>query len=256
MTNDFINISETDTGRQVNFIDSRYYTKDDLHWYPGVTNILNVVSKGKQYETWLKSNGFNADVLAKEAMDQGSHVHQAIQDLLNGKAVTFADADTNKLYYTRNEWIMISKFIDFYTEFKPQTIAVEKVLVSDKLQYGTQLDYICKIGGELTYIDHKTGSLYDSAYLQIAASIQLWNEYYPDTPITKGAVLHLDSTHRGRDKKGLSIQGEGWKLVMVDELDRHWSDFQAIHQIWRRQNEDYKPFNLTYPATYKLTDNK
>ena len=42
----FINITENETGKQVNFIDSRYYTKDEKSLYPGVTNILNVVDKG------------------------------------------------------------------------------------------------------------------------------------------------------------------------------------------------------------------
>ena len=246
----FINIIDTDTGRQVNFLDSRYYTKDEKQWYPGVTNILSVVSKGKQYENWLKSNGFNADILAERAMTQGSHVHEAIETLLKGGEVIFGNYE--RMNYTRNEWIMISRFIDFYTEFKPQTVAVEQVLVSDKLQFGTQLDYVCKLGDELIYIDHKTGSLYDSASMQIAASIQLWNEYFPQNPITKGAVLHLDSAHRGRDRQGKKIQGEGWILTEIEDIEKNWKDFQSIHQIWKRQNADYKPFNQTYPASYSL----
>jgi len=62
----------------------------------------------------------------------------------------------------------------------------------------------------------------------------------------------LDSTHRGRDAKGKSIQGVGWKLVEIDEIDKHWEDFKHIHAIWKRKNPDYKPFNLTYPASYSL----
>jgi len=248
--NDFINIIETDTGKQINFVDSRFYTKDNTNFYPGVTNILSTISKGKQFETWLKSNGFNSDILAERAMTQGSNVHEAIENLLKGNEVSFINGE--RLNYTRQEWIMISRFIDFFTEYKPKTIAVEKVLVSDNLQFGTQLDYVCNIGSDLYYIDHKTGSLYDSAPMQIAASIQLWNEYFPKTPITKGAVLHLDSAHRGRDKTGKKMQGQGWCLVEVEDIERNWSDFQAIHQIWKRQNIDYKPFNLTYPASYSL----
>jgi hypothetical protein len=246
----FTNIIKTDTGEQVHFIDSRYYTKDHINWYPGVTAILGVKSKGKQYENWLKSNGFNADYLAKTAMEQGSRVHQAIQNLLIGEEVKFGTME--QVYYSREEWVMISRFIDFYTEFKPETIAVEAVLVSDKLQFGTQLDYVCKLNGELYYLDHKTGSLYDSASMQIAASIKLWNEYYPETPITKGGVLHLDSAHRGRDKTGKKIQGQGWQLVEIDNIEGNWQDFEHLHAIWKRDNPDYKPFNVSYPASYKL----
>lgn len=246
----FINIVKGEHGEQVQFIDSRYYTKDHINWYPGVTTILNVKDKGKQYANWLKSNGFNADYLAEKAMQQGSKVHQAIQNLLNGEEVRFGDS--SGAFYSREEWVMISRFIDFYTEFKPETIAVEEVIVSDNLQFGTQLDYVCKLNGELYYIDHKTGSLYDSASMQIAASIQLWNEYHPDMPITKGAVLHLDSAHRGRDKTGKKMQGQGWQLVEIDNIAGNWEDFKHLQAIWRRDNPEFKPFNATYPVSYKL----
>lgn len=246
----FINIVDSEQGKQVQFIDGRYYTKDYKSWYPGVTSILGTLSKGKQYETWLKSNGFNADILAKKAMEQGSRVHEAIENLLKGEIVSYGSN------YSREEWVMISRFVDFYTEFKPVTVDIEKVLVSDTLMFGTQLDYVARIKGELYYIDHKTGSLYDSANLQVSASVQLWNEYFPEDPISKGAVLHLDSSHRGRDKAGKKMQGEGWQLVIVDDMGRNWSDFQSIHQIWKRNNPDYKPFNQTYPAVYALKDNQ
>lgn len=249
----FINIVKTSAGEQVHFIDSRYYTKDHEHWYPGVTAILGVMGKGKAYEMWLKSNGFNADILAERAMAQGSRVHQAIQDLLEGKEVKFGTI--GEPLFSRNEWVMISRFIDFYTEFKPKTVAVEAVFVSDNLQFGTQLDYVCELDGELMYIDHKTGSLYDTANMQVAASIRLWNEYNPDNTITKGGILHLDSAHRGRDKSGKKKQGVGWQLVEVDELDKNWDDFCHLQAIWRRQNPDYKPFNLVYPASYILEQN-
>jgi len=250
----FINITETDTGKQVFFIDARYYSKDNKNYFPGITTILGVLSKGKQFETWLKSNGFNADVLTKEAMEQGSHVHGAIQDLLNGKELSFGSIEKGA-NYTRNEWVIISRFIDFYENFKPITIAVEKVIVSDILRFGSQLDFVCMLNNERWIIDHKTGSLYDSASLQVSAYIKLWNEYYPKEPIQKAGILHLDSTHRGRDKQGKSIQGQGWKLVEIENTDKHWEDFKHIQAIWERQNPDYKPFNVSYPATYKLKIN-
>lgn len=246
----FVNIVESDHGKQVQFLDGRYYTVDGNSFFPGITTILSVVDKGAQYKKWLQANGFNADVLARDAMNQGSNVHEAIQKLLNGEEVIFGNA--SKMFYTRNEWVMISRFIDFYTEFKPRTVSVEQVFVSDTLGFGSQLDYICELNGALVYVDHKTGNLYDSSNLQLAAGIQLWNEHNPQNPITKGAILHLDSTHRGRDKSGKKMQGQGWQLVEVEDLDRHWSDFQAIQQIWKRQNPSYVPFNLIFPASYQL----
>jgi hypothetical protein len=247
----FTNIIETETGEQVQFIDSRYYTKDKITWYPGISTILDVVSKGKQYDFWLKSLGFNADYVMREAMNKGSNCHAAIQTLLQGYELSFGEI--GKPNYTRDEWIMISRFVDFYTEFKPETIAIEQVLVSEALGFGSQIDYVCMLNGERWLIDHKTGSLYDSASIQTSAYKQLWDEYFPEQPIQRVGILHLDSTHRGRDKTGKSIQGVGWKLIEVEDIEKNFEDFKHIQAIWKRKNPDYKPFNLIYPAMYKLT---
>jgi hypothetical protein len=247
----FVNVEYTDSGKQVKFIDGRCYTKDNVHYYPGVTTILQIIAKGKQYDTWLKSVGFNSEYLSRQAMEQGSKVHSAIQDLLNGLTVDYGTIEGGAKY-TQHEWTMISRFIDFYTEFKPETIEVEKVLVSDKLKFGTQLDYVCRLNGEVVIIDHKTGNLYDSANLQLAACVNLWNECYPSNKVKKAFVMHLEALTRGRDKKGESTQGHGWKLVPVDNLEQNWEDFKHAHSLWIRANPDFKPFNHTYPATYKL----
>ena len=249
----FINIETTETGEQVKFIDSRYYTKDHEHWFPGISTILQTLNKGKQYEQWLKGMGFNADYLAHKAMAQGSNVHQAIQYLCDGKELKFGTIEKGA-FYTREEWIMISRFIDFYENFKPKIIAVEKVIVSDKLKFGSQLDLVVELNGEVWIIDHKTGSLYDTAQMQLSAYVQLWNEYFPTQKAVKCGVLHLESAHRGRDKAGKSIQGQGWKLVEVENIENNWEDFKHIQALWVRQNKDYKPFNITYPATYKLSN--
>jgi len=248
----FMNFEITNTGEQVKFIDSRYYTRDNEHWYPGITTILSVLSKGKQYENWLKANGFNADVIAEKAMKEGSRIHEAVQMLLEGQEIRFGTMETGA-YYSRTEWVKISRFMDFYTAFKPQTIAVEKVLVSDILRFGSQLDYVCMLDGKRWIIDHKSGSVYDTASIQLASYVKLWNEFFPKEPIECAGILHLDSMHKGRDKTGKSIQGEGWKLIPVEDLEKNWDDFLHLQAIWERQNPNYKPFLVEYPVTYKLS---
>jgi hypothetical protein len=246
----FTNIVDTEHGTQVQFIDSRYYKLNDK-WFPGISTILDVVSKGKEYDKWLMANGFNAKTLAREAMEQGSKVHGAIEQLLKGNEVLFGTMDAGA-FYTRNEWVMVNKFMDFYTGFNPKTIAVEKVLVSEKLGFGSQLDYICELNGKRIIIDHKSGNLYDSALMQLSAYVKLWNESFPSMKVEGAAVLHLESTHRGRDKSGKEIQGKGWKLVPIEDLDKHYEDFTHVQKIWERKNPDYAPFNAIYPASLKI----
>ena len=246
----FIKFEKTEFGEQVNFLDSRAYQKRD-NFFPGVTFILSVISKGKQFENWLKSNGFNADYLAREAMNQGSHVHKGIEILLNNKEITVVDNNGNMIY-TQHEWTMINRFYEFWTNCKPEKIEVEKVLVSDFLGYGGQLDFICKINGELWLIDFKTGSIYDSAYMQLAAYGKLWDEYNPSTPIQKYGIMHLEALTKGADKKGETMQGKGWKLIEIPNVERHFADFQNVHQIWKREYPNWKPFFVIYPVKILL----
>jgi hypothetical protein len=236
--------------QRITFPDARFYTKDNVNWLPGVTTILNVIDKGDQYRKWLQSNGFNADTLSREAMEQGSHVHEGIQDFLKGKEIRWAN-DDGKKFYTKKEWQLISRFIDFFSGFSPKSLAVERILVSEKLGYGSQLDYVCEISGEVWLIDHKTGSLYDSAYMQLAALRELWNEFN-DRKIDKCGVMHLESAHRGRDSKGKSIQGKGWKLVECENTDRDFEDFLHVQAIWKRKNPNFQPFTQTYPDRYSI----
>ena len=236
-------------GQRVSFIDERFYTKDNVIFYPGVTTILGVVDKGSQYKRWLQTNGMNADVIMREAMNEGSRIHEAIELFLKGNEINWA-TDEGVAIYTKSEWIKISKFMDFYDNFKPDIIAIEMIIVSDKLQYGSQLDLICKLNGQRFLIDHKSGGLYDFG-MQLAAMRELWNENFPKEPIEKCAVLHLDATTRGRDKQEKISQGIGWKLVEIDEIDKQFEDFKHVQAIWKRQNPNFRPQNLIYPSSYK-----
>lgn|SRR5512133_737536 len=239
-------------GKQIQFLDGRFYTKDNVSYYPGITTILGALDKGPQYKKWLQTNGINADWLAREAMDRGSRVHEAIQRFLLGEEVRWGTDDNQPIYH-KDEWEMLAKFIDFYHGFKPKVIAVEIVIVSDTLQFGSQLDLICEIPGRdgLWYIDHKSGSLYDSAEMQLAAGAILWNECFPENPIKNTALLHLEAATRGRDKTGKQMQGRGWALKEIGEIEENWIDFAHVHAVWKRKNPNFRPMILTFPDRYK-----
>jgi len=242
-----------DVGKQCKFIDGRFYLSPSGRWLPGYTEVMSVISKGSHYERFLMSNGFNAQIIAREAMEQGSKVHHAIEQFLKDNPVEIKEREDGTYNYTEEEWKRISKFMDFYAEFQPEVIGVESVMASDNLGYGSQLDLICRMpifDNQLIYIDHKTGGLYDTVDMQLAASAMLWNSTYPDLPIQMVAVLHLDAQTRGRDKKGKNIQGKGWKLEIYEDYAKSFNDFQHVFAIWKRKNPDFKPMNVTLPASY------
>jgi hypothetical protein len=84
---------------------------------------------------------------------------------------------------------------------KMEIVEQETPLVSEKYQFGGTLDAIM-VNGELALGDWKTSnSVYPDHIIQLAAYWKLWEENYPDRPITGGFHLcrfakeHADFAH-------------------------------------------------------------
>jgi hypothetical protein len=245
--------------QQINILDERFYVsaKDEDVYYPGVTTVLEAYYKGYGFYEWLKSVGSNADEILKKAGDDGTTVHDMIDMYHKGMEINWADEHGNSLY-SLEIWRMFVKFIDFFTEFKPESIVNEFKFASDKLKYGGTIDLIAKINGEIWLIDYKTSNyIHKTHELQLAAYAVAWNDLNPQYTIERTGILWLKATTRGLDKTGKKIQGEGWQLK---EFDRHYTDayklFEHTYAIWNEENPNYKPKNLVYPARFKLNDQK
>lgn len=242
--------------KQINFLDDRFYTEDDKTFYPSVTTVLGVYPKGKAFDEWLKKTGANADSIAEEAADQGTKVHDTIQLLFAGVEIFWADT-AGKAMFTRNEWMMIMRFRDFFNRYSPKIIAVEQKLISHKYKIGMTMDLICELDGVRWMIDHKSSKyVHPSHELQISAYATAWNESFPEMRVDRTGILHLAAQTRGEDKTGKSIQGKGWKLVTEKDFGRPYYDafrvFEHTRAIWDEENPNYKPLNLIYPDRLKL----
>ena len=153
---------------KIEVLDERFYispTNPEVY-YPGATTILQVWPK-PEFIRWYLDVGHNAELISRIAMQKGSLVHDAIQRFLTGEIVLI-DYDGGS--YEIDEWDGITKFMQFFYRYHPETIAVEKVLSSDKYRFGWTLDYVCKIKKEVWIIDHKfSNQIYESYYFQLAA---------------------------------------------------------------------------------------
>lgn len=237
---------------QINFLDERFYTLDGNIFYPSVTTVLEVYPKGYGYLQWLKDLGNNADEVVRRAGEQGSKVHDAIDQYLKGFSVHWADSE-GRTNYTLEEWQMILRFVEFWETHEPIILANESKLVSESLGLGGTIDIVCEINGEIWLIDAKTSNAIHTSYeLQIAAYAEMWNQLNPQ-PIDRTGIMWLKAQTRGADKTGKKIQGEGWQLK---EFDRHYTEafkvFQHCHAIWKEENPTYKPKNMMYPDKIKL----
>jgi hypothetical protein len=165
--------------KQINVLDQRFYRRNDKY-YPSVSSILNYFPKNQFFHSWLKDVGHNSDIIAAKAAAEGTQVHNATDDFLNGKAINWLD-EWGNAQYSLDVWKMILKFADFWNTHKPELVATEYHLFSDEHEYAGTTDIICRLNGQLWLLDNKTSnSLHTSHDLQLASYAKAWNETHDE----------------------------------------------------------------------------
>jgi hypothetical protein len=246
-------VQYSEDNKQINVLDQRFYRRND-QYYPSVSSILNYFPKNQFFHSWLKDVGHNSDIIASKAAGEGTQVHNAVEAFLNGEEIKWLDAFGNAMY-SLDVWKMILKFADFWNKHKPELVAAEYHLFSDQYKYAGTADIIVRLNDKLWLLDVKTSnSLHTSYDLQLAAYAKAWSETHNE-PIEETGILWLKASTRGEDKKGDKIQGAGWQLKVVSDIDRNFEMFTKIQDIYHLENPDAKPVTETLPTTVKLEVN-
>ena len=237
--------------KQVNVLDQRFYRRNDKY-YPSVSNILNYFPKNQFFHSWLKDVGHNSDIIANKAAGEGTQVHSAVEAFLNGEEITWIDESGN-VKYNLDVWRMILRFADFWNTHKPELIATEYHLFSDEHEYAGTADLIVKLFDKLWLLDLKTSnSLHTSYDLQLAAYATAWNETHNEK-IEHTGILWVKANTRSEGKNG-KIQGKGWELKFVSEIDKNFEMFKKIQDIYKLENPDHKPYTELLPTTIKIIE--
>ena len=246
-------VQYSEDNKQINVLDQRFYRRND-EYYPSVSSILNYFPKNQFFHSWLKDVGHNSDIIASKAAAEGTQVHNAVEAFLNGEEIKWLDAFGNAMY-SLDVWKMILKFADFWNKYKPELVATEYHLFSDKYKYAGTADIIVRLNDKLWLLDVKTSnSLHTSYDLQLAAYAKAWSETHNES-IEETGILWLKASTRGEDKKGEKIQGAGWQLKVVSDIDRNFEMFTKIQDIYHLENPDAKPATETLPTTVKIEVN-
>ena len=236
--------------KQVNVLDSRFYRREG-NYYPSVTSVLNYFPKNQFFHSWLKDVGHNSDIIASKAAGEGTQVHNAVDDFLNGKEITWIDEFGNAKY-NLDVWRMILRFADFWNTHKPEVIAAEYHLFSDEYKYAGTADLIVRFNNKIWLLDVKTSnSLHTSYDLQLAAYAQAWNETH-DEKVTHTGILWVKANTRG-EGKGDKIQGKGWELKIVGDIEKNFTMFKNIYEIYTLENPNFKPVTETLPTSVKIS---
>lgn len=237
--------------KQINILDQRFYRRNEKY-YPSVSSILNYFPKNKFFHDWLKDVGHSSDTIASKASNEGTQVHNAVEAFLNGEEIVWIDGYGNAKY-NLDVWKMILRFADFWNTHKPELIATEYHLFSDEHEYAGTADFIVRFQGNLWLMDLKTSnSLHTSHNLQLAAYANAWNETHNEK-ITHTGILWVKANTRNEGKSG-KIQGKGWELKVISDIETNFKMFKNIQEIYKLENPDYKPYTEILPTTVKIIE--
>ena len=244
--NRILQISED--SKQITLPDSRYYRRNGLY-YPSITYVLSYYPKGKFFEDWLKKVGYSADWIVRKAGEEGTQVHEMIEDYLNGEELNFLSSNDNPLY-NPDVWQMFLKFVEWWDKYKPTLIETEVHLFSDKLKVAGTCDLICEIDGELWLIDFKTSNHIQTTYeLQTAVYTQCYEECY-GKKINNQGILWLKSSKRKAAKD--KMQGKGWEIVIPKRTQEENIDiFKTVKKLFDLENPNHNPIFTEFKTKVK-----
>jgi len=237
--------------KQINFLDRRVYKRSEGVYYPSVTTILQYMPKNKFFESWLKDVGHNADLIMKRAGKQGTQVHEACEKLILGEEVSWMDEYGNARY-SQIVWEMILKFYEFWNIYKPELISSEEFVWSDKHKYAGTADIVCKLNDETWLLDIKTSNSIHKSYDLQLASYATALEESKGIKIDRTGIVWLKAHSRGPAKNGKTMQGKGWKVLEIDEIEKNFELFEMIYKLYSLENPTVEPIYNSYPTTLKI----
>lgn len=245
---------------------------EEIEYYPSSTTILESYPMELGLKQWLQDKSKDqADKLLHEAALQGSKIHHSIDLILKGEILLpdginitqlsssnlvadpeFGDAELIAYLqkpYSEKEDKMMRGFMQWNEDFKPETIASEQTIYSNKFKYAGTMDWIgyVKIKGkkELIIVDFKTGkSLYKSYDLQVASYLKAYNEMFKkNKKIKKPKKAYLLQ---------LGINKCGYKFQEIKDVKGDFIRFKRMLDTWKDINKDAKPRFYEFANEYSI----
>jgi hypothetical protein len=159
------------------------------HKLPSITTVLSKTQSKDKVDSllrWKEALGEKADIISKEATENGTAVHELIEKFLNGDPID-ASAYSEKVVQGFNALKTKLKKID-------EVWAQEKVLYSMSLGVAGRCDCVGVFRGKPSIIDYKTSARIKSReqiedyFIQVTAYAMMHNEMF-GTEIENGVII-------------------------------------------------------------------
>ncbi len=246
--------------------DSRWYsqsvsvdgTAENRKWVyvPSVTWIIDTgYPKGKGFEFYLKTSGFNADEVVQLAGERGSIVHQACERIARGGSVSLSDKFENpetgqQREISANEFHCAMTFAEWWESERPEIIAIERTVWSGKYNYCGTEDYVLRLKSTnykiIHVVDVKTSkNVYSSHELQVSAL------KHADSSLPRNAQGKVVGVKLGILQVGYTLNKK--KQFKYTEVPDRFPLFLAAQKIWKHEAGSQKPHQRDYPMELKLS---
>jgi hypothetical protein len=214
-----------------------YYTRDGIR-RPGTTTIIGRFKNSGALIKWAYRQGREHEALARmgkpapsdlyevtsEAANIGTAAHQMVEMTVDGENPLDSSALASLANDDQRQRAIKShgNYVRWADMSKVKVVAQEMKLVSEMYMYGGTPDAIGEFAGELCLLDWKTSnSVYSDYLIQLAAYKNLWEENYPDRPLTGGAHLLRFSKDAG-----------DFAHHYFDDLSLGWELFKLYRQAY------------------------
>lgn len=198
---------------------------------PGTTTISGILDKSRFLVPWankLGLQGIDSRSYVDEKAKSGTLAHaMAARELtldmgMTPEVINLADYTGHEISAAENSFI---KWLDWKKAHTIKPVLVEAELVSEKYQYGGQIDCYASIDGRMALIDNKTSkAIYDEHWIQVAGySIILEELGYP---VDEVRILQI-----GRD------ESEGFHEEVKTDLSIQKEIFLHCREIYELQKK-------------------
>jgi hypothetical protein len=240
----------SEDAKRITLPDSRYYRRNG-EYYPSITYVLSSYPKGTHFEDWLKKVGYASEHIMRKSGDEGTQVHNMIEEYLEGKELNFLTAFGDP-QYSPDVWQMFLKFTEWWEQYKPTLIETEVHLFSDELKVAGTCDIICEVDGELWVVDFKTSNnLHTSYELQAAFYGKCYEECF-GKKIDRFGLLWLKSNKR-KPSKG-KIQGRGWEMYESERtFEENIDILKTVKKLFDLENPSHNPIFTEFKTSVKRT---
>lgn len=263
--------------KQISWFDDHFYKVGD-EYFPSVTTKLQAESKPFLAKWRGDIGNREADLKMFEAANRGSRIHHSWYLMTTGGIViynpferpnysneelaVFTEEYQGNFIILENQGEMYDMFKlqKWHEEVNPDVVANEMIVYSEKNKEAGQLDKLMNIeegkysiaGSKplhipkgLYVVDLKTGSIPDSAFMQLAAYSYAYQEM-SGKKIEGGIVIHTGATTKN------GIAGLTTKIRTMDEMKEDYLDYRAVAEVWDRRFSNKKPKVFDFPSLIKL----